>query len=135
MATKPRTTKPREFAFEITSGVTVPAEALARRGSAPELPFKATMVGMKAGDHFFLPEAFWTLSAEEGGRGVEAAKCTPAYQKQKVQDAWKALSAKDENKERMGKLACVKVFREVGDKMGDHTFKERGVSVFCVSAA
>lgn len=123
MNAKATTPVKRTFDFTASTSIPVPTDIPSR---STELPFKqlftdnlgAALEGKQP--HIFIPDAYWT---EE--RGIEAAKVTPAYGKDKVRGQFTEWKKKDAARE---VLALITIYRD--GKSAD--FKEPGVSFWIV---
>lgn len=120
-----------KFDFSVDTGFEVPADI--PKGSAPnDLPFREVFADMDAkghNSHSFVPTSFWTSPRDDGGRGVEAAKVTVAWQKEKLRGAFSTWKKKDDLRARW---QLVLVPRVAGDM--DGKIKEPGLSMFLVDS-
>lgn len=104
-----------KFTFEVIRGL-APPEVIPESARGTELPFKDMFSGMIHNDHHFIPQEFWTAPKEEGGRGIDPAKVTITYQKDKVRGAFKDWVSKDEAAR--GKWKLILVPRKGGEIEG-----------------
>lgn len=121
-----------KFTFAVDTGFEVPADI--PRGEAPNaLPFAEVFADMEAkghNAHSFVPTSFWTTPRVDGGRGVEAAKVTIAWQKEKLRGAFSTWKKKDGKRDKWQLILVPRVKGDMDGKIG-----EPGLSLFIVDSS
>lgn len=120
------------FTFTVDTGLTVP-DYIPKSAGPNDLPFREVfddMANKGHNAHSFVPTSFWTTPKADGGRGVEAARATTPWQKEKIRGAFAAWRKKEATRE---KWQLVQVARVKGDM--DGKIAEPGLSLFLVDSS
>lgn len=118
------------FTFDIDTVAAIPAD-IPRAPNPNAMFFGTAFDRMPHHGHLFVPTSFWTAAKDKGGREIDPAKATIAYQKDKIRSQFKDWKKKDE--ENRSEHVIQFYPRKKGDELPNNkTASEDGLSVFMI---